>query len=607
MTKDKKSLYSIPPGWATAQLSQLIGAHGLFVDGDWIESKDQNPKGEVRLIQLADIGDGFFVDKSARFLTLQKANELKCTFLQYDDILIARMPEPLGRACLFPLEEDESYVTAVDVCIFRPHSELLCRKFLMHMINSPYIRKIIDSYKSGSTRKRISRSNLDKVTIPIAPLAEQKSIVCKIEELFSELDAGVESLKKAKEQLAVYRQSLLKQAFEGKLTADWRKENIDKLESGDALLKRVKQEREKYYKKQHAQWEKDVKRWEAGDKAEKKPSEPQSPKELSPIHEDQLRDLPQLPEGWIWIKLGALPLNVFDGPFGSNLKGSDYVDSGVRVIRLENIGELNFIHEKESFITVDKYNSLIRHNVSGGDIIFSSFISGGTRVVILPDNLDRAINKADCFCIRIYSSYFSNGYISKFLSTRLAFKQLESEIHGATRPRINTTQLKEVIVPICSKYEQEHISRQMDMALELIKDTEKSIEVQLEKSTALRMSVLEKAFSGKLVSQEPNEESASELLKRILKERASAPKPKRKSKITAKKIRATMVNLIDVLTAAKDWVQAQKAFSQCGISNDATTDEIEKIYEELKQHIEQEAIEVERRGDDDWLRLAPKE
>src|SRR5258706_213073 len=93
---------------------------GLFIDGDWVESKDQDPNGEVRLIQLADVGDGVFRTRSARFLTMEKARELRCTFLEPGDILVARMPEPLGRACIFP-GIGRPAVTVVDVCIVRPN------------------------------------------------------------------------------------------------------------------------------------------------------------------------------------------------------------------------------------------------------------------------------------------------------------------------------------------------------------------------------------------------------------------------------------------------------------------------------------------------------
>ncbi|ANO14592.1 hypothetical protein BAB77_12585 [Mycobacteroides abscessus] len=98
-------------------LADLL-SDGLFVDGDWVESKDQDPDGDVRLIQLADVGDGVFRDRSSRFLTSEKAKELRCTFLEPGDVLVARMPEPLGRACIFP-GVGQPAVTAVDVCIIR--------------------------------------------------------------------------------------------------------------------------------------------------------------------------------------------------------------------------------------------------------------------------------------------------------------------------------------------------------------------------------------------------------------------------------------------------------------------------------------------------------
>src|SRR5882724_1620169 len=108
----------LPEGWAEAELTEAIGPGGVFVDGDWVESKDQDPNGDVRLIQLADIGDGVYRDKSDRFMTKTKAEDLRCTFLNNGDVLIAWMPDPLGRACLFPGDAKAS-VTVVDVAIVR--------------------------------------------------------------------------------------------------------------------------------------------------------------------------------------------------------------------------------------------------------------------------------------------------------------------------------------------------------------------------------------------------------------------------------------------------------------------------------------------------------
>lgn len=156
-------------------IGHLLAEAEIFVDGDWVESKDQDPSGDVRLIQLADIGDGCYLSKSSRFLTSEKARELRCTFLQPGDILVARMPEPLGRACIFP-GDTKNAVTVVDVCIIRIDNRHIDAKWLVHAINSPIIRQRISEYVSGTTRQRISRGNLAKIKISVPPLAEQRRI-----------------------------------------------------------------------------------------------------------------------------------------------------------------------------------------------------------------------------------------------------------------------------------------------------------------------------------------------------------------------------------------------------------------------------------------------
>lgn len=190
-----------------------ITENGLFCDGDWIEKKDQDPNGEVRLIQLADIGDGIFKDKSNRYITNEKAKELNCTFLEKGDILVARLPDPLGRACIFPLEG--KYITAVDVAIVRIRNKGINPEYVMNLINSSMFRSQVKQFESGTTRKRISRKNLAKIVFDLPPFEEQEHIVTRIEELFSELDKAVETLQTTKQQLAVYRQAVLKEAFEG--------------------------------------------------------------------------------------------------------------------------------------------------------------------------------------------------------------------------------------------------------------------------------------------------------------------------------------------------------------------------------------------------------
>lgn len=127
--------------------------------------------------------------------------------------MVARLPDPLGRACIFPF--DGLYITAVDIAIVRIKRHDINPKYVMYMINSPGFRAEIKKFESGTTRKRISRKNLDKIQFDIPTLPEQNHIVAHIEELFSQLDASVNELKTAKERLKVYRQAVLNEAFGG--------------------------------------------------------------------------------------------------------------------------------------------------------------------------------------------------------------------------------------------------------------------------------------------------------------------------------------------------------------------------------------------------------
>lgn len=196
------------------RFSEIAGETGLFIDGDWIETKDQDPNGKVRLIQLADVGAGEFKNKSNKYITETKAAELLCTYLKKGDILIARLGEPLCKACIFPC--DGLYITAVDVAILRVGNKAIEPKYLVYLLNSPWFKVQVKRYESGTTRKRISRKNLNRICMDFPSLSEQKRIVARIEELFSKLDNGVETLKKTKQQLAVYCQSVYASVYEEK-------------------------------------------------------------------------------------------------------------------------------------------------------------------------------------------------------------------------------------------------------------------------------------------------------------------------------------------------------------------------------------------------------
>lgn len=204
----------LPTGWSVAMVSELIGAEGLFVDGDWVESKDQDSSGEIRLTQLADVGDGEWRDRSDRHMTAEAAERLHCTELEVGDVLVARMPDPLGRACRFPGDAMRC-VTVVDVAVIRPGPRGVNADWLMWSINSPLVRTRIEALQAGTTRKRISRKNLGGIEIAVPPVAEQERIVAAIEEAFSKIGAGEDSLQTIRQRLKRMRDAVLAAAFHG--------------------------------------------------------------------------------------------------------------------------------------------------------------------------------------------------------------------------------------------------------------------------------------------------------------------------------------------------------------------------------------------------------
>lgn len=184
----------IPEGWSQTSISGLLSSDCLFSDGDWVESKDQDPTGMNRLIQLADIGDNIFLNKSDRFMNDEQFERLNCTQLEHGDILIARMPDPIGRACIFT-ENKYRYATVVDVAILR--TTKVDSYWLMSAINSSEFRGEIEENATGTTRTRIGRDALSKIKLLSPPLPEQK----KIASILTSVDEVIETTRKQIDKL----------------------------------------------------------------------------------------------------------------------------------------------------------------------------------------------------------------------------------------------------------------------------------------------------------------------------------------------------------------------------------------------------------------------
>jgi len=206
----------LPNGWSYESINSIVEG-GMIADGDWVESKDQDPNGRVRLTQLADVGDGEFRSRSDRWMNDEQASRLNVTFLQPGDLLMARMPDPLGRTCMVP-ENIGRAVTVVDVAIIRITRKDVNPKFVMWLLNSPGIRQQIEMLASGTTRRRITRKNLGTIDLPMPPIEEQNIIVELLEDHLLRLDAALADVKQAKLKAAQFKVSFLRNTFSGDAT-----------------------------------------------------------------------------------------------------------------------------------------------------------------------------------------------------------------------------------------------------------------------------------------------------------------------------------------------------------------------------------------------------
>lgn len=149
----------------------------IFTDGDWIESKDQSEEG-IRLIQTGNIGEGYFKAKEGKekYISEQTFETLKCTEVFEGDILVSRLPEPVGRACIIPAL-DYRVITAVDCTICRTRKNVLNKKYLMYYMQSESYYNQLGNSVTGTTRKRISRKNLGQVLIKVPNKVKQEEVI----------------------------------------------------------------------------------------------------------------------------------------------------------------------------------------------------------------------------------------------------------------------------------------------------------------------------------------------------------------------------------------------------------------------------------------------
>jgi type I restriction enzyme S subunit len=207
-------------------------------------------------------------------------------------------------------------------------------------------------------------------------------------------------------------------------------------------------------------------------------------------------------EAWAPTTVSHIAEEIFDGPFGSNLKSGDYVSEGARVVRLENIGHLRFFDEKRTYVTLEKYESLKKNSLHADDVLFSSFVDEEVRVCLFPrDPNVPTINKADCFCIRVNRAVCNPRWLAYTLACKPSYERLKEAVHGATRPRVNLSVLKSLRLDLPPLPEQRRIVAKVDTLSAKSKRARERLDHVRRLVEKYKQAVLAAAFNGDLTRE----------------------------------------------------------------------------------------------------------
>jgi type I restriction enzyme S subunit len=371
------------------------------------------------------------------------------------------------------------------------NKDITYKKYLYYSLQSIDKTKLV----TGTAQPQVTVQNASHLLVPLSPLPEQHRIVEKIEELFSELDNGVASLKKALEQLKTYRQAVLKWAFEGKLTEKWRNTHQDSLEDADTLLEQIKAERKRHYQQQLEDWKQALKEWENNGKETKKPTKPQQPKDLPPLTKEELGNLPSLPNGWMWTNFCNVTYKIGDIDHKMPRdypNGYPYLSTG----NLQQDGIIDF--ENAKTISPEDFDRLsLKIQPQRGDIIFPRYGTIGRNFLV---NFDKKfLVSYSCAIIKNITKIMNEKFVFYYSLSPYIKKEIKRYVKETTQANIGIASIESFVFPLCSELEQTQIVQEIESRLSVCDQLEATLTENLDKAEALRQSILKRAFEGKLV------------------------------------------------------------------------------------------------------------
>ena len=303
----------------------------------------------------------------------------------------------------------------------------------------------LNQYATATAQPGLAVSNIIEVLIPLPPLAEQKRIVAKIEELLPKVEKygkAQDELNKLNEELPErLKKSILQEAIEGRLVPQDPND-----EPASALLAKIREEKKQLVKE---------------GKLKKKDLEEK------PISEDEIPF--EIPESWEWVTLSQISLDSADGPFGSNLKSEHYTtNKEVRIIQLSNIGEDGWRDENVKYTTFSHLPSISRSEAFPNDIIVAKMMPAG-RAIICPSEDIKYVLSSDA--VRFdFSNHLYRKYLYYAINSNIFKDQVYGEVQGITRVRTSLSKLRTYLIPLPPLAEQHRIVEKIE---QLFKEIDK--------------------------------------------------------------------------------------------------------------------------------------
>jgi type I restriction enzyme, S subunit len=430
---------ALPRGWTVAPISDVVSANAT-------RNPAANGSGTFRYVDIEALDNRRQSITSPKDIHSREAPSRARMLIRAGDVLFSLVRPYLKNIAVVPPTLDGE-VASTAFCIMHPEAEFDSRFLFYQIVQDAFINSV-PTY--GNSPPSARDEEFLSLTIAIAPHQEQRRIVAKIEELFSDLDAGVAALERVRANLKRYRATVLKAAVEGKLTEDWRAQH-PATEPATVLLERIFTDRRR-------QWEQDqlAKFAEAG----KQPPNGWQTKYQEPSAID-VSDLPDLPRTWCWVSVDQVADDVTVGHVGPMKER--YVSEGIPFLRSQNVRPLRYEAEGLQFIPADFHNALAKSCLHGGELLV---VRSGVNVgdsCVYPVGSPEA-NCADLVITRPAPG-FHPSFGAIFVNSPTGKAALYLKRTGNAQPHFNIGAMRVMPFPFPPRAEQSEIVARVEQVL----------------------------------------------------------------------------------------------------------------------------------------------